>query len=396
MNEQMIVRLGSQADDAISWLVWSPLTRDIIASGEIAAASELPALAERTSTRTVIALVPAADVVLKKVALPAKPNKQLLQALPYMLEEEQAEDIEKLYLATGRAELMQGQYWQQVALCQRQRLELWLGWLQTAGFVVSRMLPDALLLPLDKTPCCIELQDQWLLRQDEWQATAIEHSWWPDFLALADLADLTSFSPWPEQINQKHHIATPELPLALLAQGLSNTDFNLLQGQYAPKKSQNRYWLQWRTSAALLVTCLFIYLMQLAGQVWQQQQKLASIQQQLRSEYQQAFPTERITNLSRQIQQKLQTIGGGEGQQHFLSLLAALQQRLELLTDLRVESLRYDANRQELRFAASAAGFPSFEQLKSQLEQAGFVVEQGALSNDGTRVQGTVVMRGKL
>lgn len=396
MNEQIIIRLGSQSEQSISWLVWSPLTQQIIASGEIAAVSELTALAERLGKRPVVALVPAADVVLKKVALPAKPNKQLLQALPYMLEEEQAEDIDKLYLALGKAELVDGQHWQQVALCQRQRLEQWLDWLQQAGFSVSRLLPDALLLPAETTPCCIELQQQWLLRQDDWQASAVESGWWPDYLALAAFPSVTSYSPWPAHIMQVHQVATPELPLALLAKGLNATDFNLLQGSYAPKRPQHRYWLQWRLTASLASICLLVYLLQLAGQVWSQQQQLSLVEQQLRTEYQQMFPTERITNLSRQLQQKLQSIGGGSQQQHFLTLLAALQLRLEALPDIRLDSLRYDANRQELRFGASAAGFPSFEQLKLQLEQGGYKVEQGALSNDGNRVQGSVVMRGKI
>lgn len=396
MNEQIIIRLGSQPEQSISWLVWSPLTQEIIASGEIAAVSELTALAERLGKRPVVALVPAADVVLKKVALPAKPNKQLLQALPYMLEEEHAEDIDKLYLALGKAELVDGQYWQQVALCQRQRLEQWLDWLQQAGFSVSRLLPDALLLPAETVPCCIELQQQWLLRQDDWQATAVESGWWPDYLALSAFPSLTSYSPWPNHILQVHQAALPELPLVLLAKGLSATDFSLLQGSYAPKRPQNRYWLQWRLTASLAGACLLIYMLQLTGQVWLQKQQLSQVEQQLRTEYQQMFPAERITNLSRQLQHKLQSIGGADQQQHFLMLLAALQLRLEALPDIRLDSLRYDANRQELRFGASAAGFPSFEQLKLQLEQGGYIVEQGALSNDGNRIQGSVVMRGKI
>lgn len=396
MNEQIIIRLGSQPEQVISWLVWAPLTQDIIASGEIAGVSELNALAERLGKRPVIALVPAADVLLKKVALPAKPTKQLLQALPFMLEEDQAEDIDKLYIATGKAELINGQYWQQVALCQRQRLEQWLGWLEQAGFTVSRLLPDAILLPAEAVPCCIALQQQWLLRQDDWQATAIESSWWPDYLALAGLPNLITYSPWPEHITQVHDTASPELPLALLARGLTSTPFNLLQGAYAPKRPQNRYWLQWRFTASLMVLCLVIYFLQLSGHVLQQKQQISNLEQQLRAEYSQLFPNERVTNLSRQLQQKLQMLGGDPDQQHFLSLLAALQLRLAALPDIRLDSLRYDANRQELRFGASAAGFPSFEQLKLQLEQAGYTVEQGALSNDGNRIQGSVVMRGKL
>ncbi|MCB5227246.1 type II secretion system protein GspL [Alishewanella sp. 16-MA] len=395
MNEHIIIRLGSQPEQSISWLVWAPLTQEVIASGEIAAVSELPQLAARLgSARAVVALVPAADVLLKKVALPAKPNKQLLQALPYMLEEEQAEDIDKLYIALGKVEQLAEQYWQQVAICQRHRLEQWLGWLQEAGFKVVRLVPDALLLPATRLPCCIELQQQWLLRQDEWQATSIESGWWPDYLALAQLPQVLSYSPWPAHVQHLHDTAAPELPLALLAKGLNETDFNLLQGSYAPKRAQNRYWQQWKLTAMIGGLCCLLYFVQLGTEVYQQKQQLAATEQQLRALYLETFPNDRIVNLSRQVRQKLQTVGAGKQEPHFLNLLAVLQQRLEKLPDLKLDSLRYDASRQELRFGASAAGFQSFEQLKSQLEQAGYQVEQGALSNDGNRVQGSVVMRG--
>ena len=104
MNEQLIIRLGSQPQQPISWLVWSAVNKEIIASGQLACADELSALSERLGRRPVVALVPAADVVLSEVLLPAKPNRQIIQALPYMLEEEHAEDIEQLYLALGQCQ----------------------------------------------------------------------------------------------------------------------------------------------------------------------------------------------------------------------------------------------------------------------------------------------------
>ncbi len=101
MNEQLIIRLGSTAAAAVDWLVWSALSEEVIASGRLTQATELPALAQRLGQRPVTALVPACDVILKTVPLPGKPNRQLLQALPFMLEEDQAEDIEQLLILPG-------------------------------------------------------------------------------------------------------------------------------------------------------------------------------------------------------------------------------------------------------------------------------------------------------
>ncbi len=393
MSEQLVIRLGSRAEHSISWLVWASHSQEVIASGELPGADALVELAERLGTRPVVALVPASDVVLKQVALPGKPSRQVLQALPYMLEEEQAEDIEQLFLALGKVVQHDGQYSQQVAICQRERLEHWLGWLQHAGFSVSRMLPDALLLPEQQLPACIQLQQQWLLKQSSWQVSAIEANWWPDYLQLAALPMLTSYSPWPEELLQSHQLAEPELPLALLASELDKQDFTLLQGEYKPKRQVNRHWQIWRMPALLALACLALYLLQLGATGYQLSRQAASLSEQSRQLYLQAFPDERIVNLSRQVQQKLAASGGGQ-QQSFLTLLHSLQQQLAKVPDISLDNLRFDAKRAELRFAAKGDGFQSFERLKTGLEQAGFTVEQGALSNDGGKVQGSVAMRG--
>ena len=395
MSEQVVIRLGSRADQSISWLVWASHNQDVIASGELSGAEQLPELAQRLGNRPVIALVPASDVVLKQVSLPAKPNRQLLQALPYMLEEEQAEDIEQLFLALGATVQHEGNYSQQVAVCQRERLEQWLSWLQHAGFSVSRMLPDALLLPEQQLPACIQLQDQWLLKQSSWQVSAVDAAWWGDFLQLAALPMLTSYSPWPEELMQSHQLAEPELPLALLASQLNLHDFSLLQGDYKPKRQVNRNLQLWRSSALLAGACVVLYLLQLGLNNWQLSRQSAALQQQSRELYQQSFPDERIVNLNLQLQQKLAAVGG-DAEHSFLSLLDSLQQQLAKVPDISLENLRFDGKRAELRFQAKGDGFQSFEKLKTALEQAGFTVEQGALSNDGGKVQGSVAMRGKV
>lgn len=395
MNEQLIIRLGSVASAPVDWLVWSALTEEIIASGRLTTAAELPALAERLGARPVVALVPACDVVLKTVPLPGKPNRQLLQALPFMLEEDQAEDIEQLLLINGQTLQQDGQYSQQVAVVRRAMLEQWLDVLQQAGFSVQRMLPDALLLPDAEVPVAIELSGQWLLKQGPWQLSCIDSSWWPDYLALLELPLLLSYSPWPETLLQPHQLAPAELPLALLARQLTNTSFTLLQGEYAPKKPQNKYWQQWRSTALLTSAVLVVYLLTVALEGWQHQRAADSARMAATELYKSKYPNERIVNLKRQVERKLAASGGGDPNQSLAGLLLQLQPLLAQQPGLSLDNLRYDSKKAELRFQATADGFQSFEQLKTQLQQQGFTVEQGALSNIAGKVQGTITMRSK-
>lgn len=396
MNEQLIIRLGSQPQQPISWLVWSAINKEIIASGQLASADELAALSERLGRRPVVALVPAADVVLSEVLLPAKPNRQIIQALPYMLEEEHAEDIEQLYLALGLCQQRGKEYWQQVALCKKTQLEQWVDSLVVAGFQPMQLLPDALLLPEHQDGAsAIELSGQWLLRQGPWQASSIEPNWWPDFLSLANIELIHSYSPWPTEILQNVQAAEPELPLALLAQQLPLQRFTLLQGQYAPKKAKNKVWSLWQSSVVLGAGCLALYLLALAVQVWQQGQLLQQQRAELVTLYKSRFPAESTRDISRQLARKLQGAGSGPDASLF-SLLNELQQELAVTTNVRLDNLRYDQKNSELRFQAEADSFQRFDHLKTRLEQKGFEVKQGALSNDGGKVQGTVAMKVKV
>lgn len=394
MSEQLVIRLGSLPQQSISWLVWEQASQEVIASGEIQEAAQLPELAQRLGKRPVIALVPASDVQLKQVALPGKPTRQTAQALPYMLEEEQAEDIEQLFIAAGQVLQHEGQYSQQVAICRRDKLEQWLSALQDAGFTVSRMLPDALLLPEQQLPACIQLHEQWLLKQSPWQIAAVDASWWSDYLQLAAMPMLSSYSPWPEELQQPHQLMAPELPLALLASQLQQNSFNLLQGEYKPKRKRDPQLDKWRASATLLVVVLVAFCSVQAVGGWQASRQADAVNQQINALYQQTFPGERIVNLRAQLQQKL--AGTATGSEHsFLQQLNLLQTELAKVPDIRLDNLRFDGKRNELRFVASGNSFQSFDRLKSALEQAGFVVDQGALSNDGGKVQGSIAIRSR-
>lgn len=396
MNEQLIIRLGSLATQPVQWLVWSTLTEEVIASGRLAHATELPELAKRLGQRPVIALVPACDVVLKTIALPGKPTRQLLQALPFMLEEDQAEDIEQLLIVQGKTLFENNQYQQQVAVVRRSVLDTWLLWLQDAGFSVQKMIPDALLLPdLSEQAVAIECGEQWLLRQGPWQVSCIDAGWWPDYLGLLALPSVLSYSPWPEHILQAHQLAPAELPLALLARQIPSQSFTLLQGDYAPKRPQNKLWQQWRLSGSLALICLVVYLLSVGLEAWQFKRQAGVANAEAMALYKTKFPNERVFNLRQNVTRKLAASGGGDPNQSLVGLLSQVQPLLEQQPGLTLDNLKFDGKKAELRFQATADGFQSFEQLKNALQQQGFQVEQGALSNINGKVQGTMTMRGK-
>ena len=99
--EQLLVRLGSRQEDRVQWLVWSADEQEIIASGELPDASQLATLKERAGQRPAIALVPTCDIAMRWVALPPRASRKVLSAIPFMLEDELAQDVSKQFFAMG-------------------------------------------------------------------------------------------------------------------------------------------------------------------------------------------------------------------------------------------------------------------------------------------------------
>jgi len=396
VSEQLIIRLGSMPQQPVWWLIWSAANAEVIASGQLADATELSGLAARIGVnRPVTVLLSACDVVLKEVPLPGKPTRQILQALPYMLEEEQAEDIEQLLVLSGQTIQRDNQYLQQVAVLRRSVLEQWLDLLQQAGFPPRRLIPDALLLPELTQPVALQLGSQWLLRQGSWQLSCIDDSWWADYLQLAALPEILSYSPWPADCAaQPHQLAPAELPLALLAQQLDAVSFNLLQGSYAPKKASNKHWAQWRLSASLAAACALLYLTLVGVEAWQFSRTAELTRNDASALYKQQFPNERVVNLKRQVERKL-AASGAQGQHSMFALLSGVTPALGGAEPVTLNSLKYDSKKAELKVLATAASFQRFEALKAQLLQQGYQVEQGALSQIEGQVQGTLTLRSK-
>ena len=140
--------------------------------------------------------------------------------------------------------------------------------------------------------------------------------------------------------------------------------------------------------------CLALYLITLAFGVWQQGQQLQQQRAELVTLYKSRFPAESTRDISRQLARKLQGAGTAQDASLF-SLLNDLQQELAATTNVRLDNLKYDQKTSELRFQAEADSFQRFDNLKTRLEQKGFEVKQGALSNEGGKVQGTVAMKVK-
>ncbi|MEM5481974.1 type II secretion system protein GspL [Pseudoalteromonas fuliginea] len=400
MTEILLIRTGQTEQDNLNWLIYSPQEQEIIASGELLNASHLSELSEKAQSREVIVLLPCDQVQLKTVILPTKWSRKLEQALPYMLEEDIACDVDELFIAVGESTMVGEQHAVRIAMTDREWFEQWIALFNEHHLAVYTIIPDALLLPFadNDIVTAIELNNQWLFKQGQWHISAVETSWLNGYLSAMGNPEIKHFSPanhFPESVNLQAQTSDYDLPLALFAKQLGQVKFNLRQGTYQLKKKSTLWWGYWQSAAIIAGVALASTIAIKALELHQLNTKVDIAKAQVVERYQNAFPGTKVRPqlIKSQINGALKKVQG-TSDAGFLDLTAQLVDVFSQVSEFTPETLRYDKRRNELRIRARAKDFQTFGKVKSILEKQGLTVEQGSLNNDGDFVVGEIKLRG--
>lgn len=395
--EQLVVRLGSELNEPIFWLVWSSVEQEIIASGELTDASQLESLPERSGHRNVIALVPSSDVFLKWVELPPKAGRKALAAIPFMLEDDLSADISDQFFAMGEKQTNR----QAVAVVSNSKMLEWLEALKQADLNCTKMLPDVLALPYeDNCWTLLALNEQMLIRQDNWQGIQGNASW-----VLPATEHYAKQQTEPVSLNNYSDYELPQLaninvtqmpldmPMQVLAQGALKAKFNLLQGDYKPKRQSSRKLGQWRWAAVLTGLVLLTSLVDKGLELKRLSSQNEQLSAQIRTEFKRGFPnTAHPRILRKTVGTMLTSLENGGGGISVLVLMSQLSEAFET-SNVKPQTLRYDSKRGELRILAVADNFEELEQFKRLAEESGFDVQQGAINNKDNQVIGSLSIR---
>jgi len=402
MLETLYIRLGSHAQEAIHWLIWSNSQQEIIASGELEDASYLSELTEKSQQRQVVSFVPGCDIAIKSLKVPGNSSKAIRLAAPYMLEDDLAQEVESLFFAYSaiKANKEGGNCF--IAAISREQLKLWLSWLGDAGITCKIMIPDVLAMPLTSEQCsAVILGEQILLRQSQWQGMVVDLSTWSLMAERLFLVDedseqesqqINSYSLLPDS-EQLNITAMPEeLPLALLAQHADLSLINILQGDFQVKEQRSPVLTNWLWVAGIAVCSLLMNVGIKGTQLMQLNAQQLQIEEQIISVYKTTFPKTkrvRIATIKSQLTQKMADIGTTGGNNGFLSMLNQIQPAFSAVSQLKAETIKYDGKRHEIRLQAVASDYQTFDSFRSQLEKANLKVSQGAQNNQGDKISGS-------
>lgn len=417
MAETLYIRLGSQKQDKVHWLIYASGEQTIIASGELSDAQQLSVLTDKAQQRQVTVFVPGCDVTLKSLKVPGKSQRSIRQAAPYMLEDGLAQDVDQLFFAYANIKHDQHDNNCFVAVVEKAQLIQWQTWLEDAAIDCQLMLPDMLAMPVaESASSAIVLDQQLILRQSQWQGMTLDLSSWPvicQSLSASNAAPESADSPTPA-LNIQAYSCLPEsayadklnltampevLPLALLAEHGENQKFNLLQGQFKKKQQTSPVLVNWSWAAGLLLFALLMNMALKGTELIRLNAQQAAIEQQIVKLYKSAFPDKkrvRINLIKSQLKQELSRLGSGSQGAGFLTMLAKLQPAFASVPALKPEGLKFDAKRRELRLQAVASDYQHFEQFKAALEKSNLTVSQGAQNNQDGQVSGSFSIKGKI
>lgn len=388
MAEIFVIRLND--GEQVSWL---PVDPTGARSGSVEH-GPMSVAAEKAGDRRVVVLAPANRVLLTSVNLPIRNAAKLRQALPFALEEQVAEDLDKLHFSSGRRN-PSGTV--PAAIVRREDLEAWLGQLAEVGIEPSALYAEHGGMPSSPTASVWMLErDTCLARRPGEPPIAIEGDSVDDFLVFADprqdqrdaeqASHLTVYLGVDERRQYEAELESlreslvsldvkllPDGTLPHLAAGaISGSGVNLLQGPFAPKTGIEKMWRPWRSAAALLLVLVVITIGRQAIELSKLKRVDAELDAAIENVFREAMPdVQRIVNPRRQMETRLAAIRAARGgaEAPFLQSLEALSQAIGAAPGSSVVSLSFRTGIMEVKLTAPSVD--ALDSIQRSVEAAG-------------------------
>jgi general secretion pathway protein L len=394
---------GESGAPRASWL----LLEDGIQQGRLRHGALADAATDALHARLTV-YIPAGEVLLTRVSLPAGRRSQLLDALPYALEDDLIEDVDQLHCALG-PKLASGEF--VAAVIRKSRLESWLALLQAAGIQPRWMLPDALLLPWQPGHWSLACEtDSAFLRTDHSLAWACDPAMLPTLLdrQLANGAPPGPIDVYgcvdPElpAVFARHGVETVphapsqavELPALAMQSGLPGSELNLLQGSYAPRSRTRQRLRPWYATVALAASLLLLVLAGRTYEYYRLQDQNRQLAQRIEQVFRQAFPeVKRIVNPRAQMRHRLARLAGktGAADTGFVELLARIAPPMSQTRGLQLQTLRYQSGRLDVQLEVK--DLQTLEELRNRLAATGNLkVELKSANASDNKVQGRLLI----
>jgi general secretion pathway protein L len=379
-------------------------------SGDLPMLARLVDLKTMQDTADVVLLVPTEHCLAMRCTVPGRTIGQMRRALPYVVEEYLAGDIDAMHVASA---LVRRNSPIDVVLIERERLRVWIETLAAHGVVAGYAAPDAALLAANDGEVTLLFDGDRVLVRSIDQVAAIASSALKLVLesfvakapptgirfvavngAIPDVmrAEVAHATQNPiEWIDTDSHVTV----LAYLAAQFPGKPpaINLLQGSLSPPQQDNVGWLRWRGAAALLgMWALVMIASETVRGVWASQ-RADALTSEVTALYRSYFPNDqRIQDPFKQMSAHMG--GRGDADSTFLSLLGDLAAGLAANPGAQLRSVSFNDGRAELGAEVAVSGFDALESLKAAWGREGVTVEISSAEQQDQQVHARIRLRG--
>jgi len=396
MKRKMYLRLsgdeqGSESSEPqCRWLVFDEDGQNeaMVHSGS------LKDVAEEVSACIVTVFVPAEDVLLMTTNVPSRNRNDIVNAIPYALEDRLAEDIEGLHFAVGERSANEDI---PVAVVADDKMSGWLQSLRDVGIEPAILTTELFGLATQTQHWSILLEDKKVLLRDGAQSgfamdaeNIVQHlpKVWlerddrhPTSVDVVDVRSGAHAQPSVDEPLSLESLLTgvdidyqsnTESALQMMAKNFdASAAINLIQGQHSRQEQLGRILRPWLATAVLFVLLLIVGGGKTLAEYFYLSEKSEVLTMNIESIYRQTFPeAKRVVNARIQMQQKLDALkdAGGASSSGFLSLLSNVGMTLKThpadITRLVYRNKNFDV-------AMTMSNMQLLEKMESSLEQDG-------------------------
>ncbi len=393
----------------------------VVSAGELSV-GEMVQLPAGSAPEYAIALAPTEAVFLRRAPVPGSNDRDAQRATPFLIEEQLAQPLEDVETGIGPAAEDGTRF---IAAVDRELLTLWRKLAVGLGVKPVHLVPDALVLPEVGADLTAFAYGERVLARTR----GVENS------ATDGARDVDAALAEPIAVSIELDFAEAVLPIlanhlnpqrVLVSQGLDPNltapdgspvalkrvpapDLRVLAAQTGAERLARLPALlgaglmsaldwagllrPWRTAAMLAGVAVVATAIFAAGEAAYLEQRTEAYATAELETFQNAFPDTRATNPPAQLRRALASVGAVEDSAGFLELAAALARIMADNEEVRIDSLRYDADRGVLSVSALYAGFDDFDALRAAAEREDVVLEDGGARQSSSGVEGSFTVR---
>ncbi len=337
----------------------------------------------------VVVGLPSDDVRSTLLKVSPEELKHLSKSLPYMMEEQVAEDVEELHFvasALGDEQFL-------VAFTRQDKMA---DWVEQLSFNDSLKVfgPEALCLPLEGDECCAVVDgDEVVLRWSDAHGARIDLSLLSTVLdSLAEIpSSLVIYGTDREQVVSQ--LTDDQAALvdwrqggwgALLLLTKSAPQVNLRQGSFATPLPLVKWWGVWKAVAIAASVALSLQFVSDVSQFQTLKQQNLELRSAIQDSYRKANPRGAVVDAEKQLDRQIAEFAGEESVTAFTPKLVDVV-TATMAESGRVTSINYTSG--QLRLNLTAQDFASVEQIRQALERAGLKATLETSSARGDEVR---------